>query len=76
MPDKLKEMQALFLTEAAKYQVLPIDNSILSRLVAPRPSAVAGKRFSPTPVRMPVFPLEMLPSILDKDFHHCRSDYS
>ena len=26
-PDKLKEMQALFLTEAAKYQVLPLDNS-------------------------------------------------
>ena len=23
-PDKLKEMQALFLTEAAKYQVLPL----------------------------------------------------
>ncbi len=27
MPDKLKEMQALFLTEAGKYQVLPLDNS-------------------------------------------------
>ena len=26
MPDKLKEMQALFLTEAAKYQVFPLDN--------------------------------------------------
>ncbi len=42
-PDKLKEMQALFLTEAAKYQVLPLDNSILPRLVTPRPSAVAGR---------------------------------
>src|ERR1700736_471926 len=31
-PDKLKELQALFLAEARKYQVLPIDNSILSRL--------------------------------------------
>ena len=31
-PDKLKEMQALFLTEAAKYQVFPLDNSILPRL--------------------------------------------
>ena len=27
MPDKLKEMQALFLQEAAKYNVLPLDNS-------------------------------------------------
>ena len=42
-PDKLKELQALFLTEAAKYQVLPLDNSVLSRLTTPRPSATAGK---------------------------------
>src|SRR5580692_9887227 len=42
-PGKLKELQALFLTEAAKYNVLPIDNSILPRLVTPRPSATAGR---------------------------------
>lgn len=42
-PAKLKEMQALFLTEAKKYQVLPLDNSILPRLVTPRPSATAGQ---------------------------------
>src|SRR5437773_1256950 len=36
MPDKLKEMQALFLTEAAKYQVLPLDNTAFSRLQTPR----------------------------------------
>ena len=29
MPDKLKEMQALFVQEAAKYNVLPLDNSIV-----------------------------------------------
>jgi hypothetical protein len=56
MPDKLKEMQALFLSEAAKYQVLPIDNSVLPRLVTPRPSAVAGKKFLPIRVRMPASP--------------------
>jgi arylsulfatase len=43
MPDKLKEMQQLFLTEAAKYQVFPMDNSILERLLAPRPSYTAGR---------------------------------
>ena len=42
-PDKLKEMQALFLTEAAKYQVLPLDNTGFSRALTPRPSAVAGR---------------------------------
>ena len=42
-PDKLKELQALFLTEAAKYNVFPIDNSILPRIITPRPSATAGR---------------------------------
>ena len=29
MPDKLREMQELFLVEAAKYNVFPLDNSVL-----------------------------------------------
>ena len=43
MPDKLKEMQALFLTEAKKYNVFPLDNSGFSRAMTPRPSAIAGQ---------------------------------
>ena len=42
MPDKLKDMQALFLQEAAKYHVLPLDNSPFARAITPRPSATAG----------------------------------
>jgi arylsulfatase A-like enzyme len=42
-PDKLKELQGLFMDEARKYQVLPLDNSILARLLAPRPSVTAGR---------------------------------
>ena len=42
-PDKLKELQGLFMEEAKKYQVLPLDNSILERTLAARPSAVAGR---------------------------------
>lgn len=42
-PDKLHQMQQLFLTEAARYNVLPLDNSILERLMTPRPSATAGR---------------------------------
>jgi hypothetical protein len=42
-PDKLRELQELFLVEAQKYQVFPLDNSILSRLLTPRPSATAGR---------------------------------
>src|SRR5438128_5231157 len=42
-PDKLKKLQGLFMEEAKKYQVLPLDNSILERILAPRPSATAGR---------------------------------
>ena len=42
-PTKLKEMQEIFLQEAAKYQVFPLDNSLASRMVAPRPSLAAGR---------------------------------
>ncbi|HMJ20857.1 MAG TPA: sulfatase-like hydrolase/transferase, partial [Terriglobales bacterium] len=42
-PDKLKELQGLFMDEAREYQVLPLDNSILQRILAPRPSATAGR---------------------------------
>ena len=42
-PDKLKELQALFMDEAKKYQVFPLDNSMLARALAPRPSATAGR---------------------------------
>jgi arylsulfatase len=34
---KLKEMQQLLWTELARYQVLPLDASVATRLVAPRP---------------------------------------
>jgi arylsulfatase A-like enzyme len=43
MPAKLKEMQALFDQEAAKYQVLPLNNDTFARALAPRPSATAGR---------------------------------
>jgi len=42
-PAKLKEMQALFEQEAKKYQVYPLDSTVATRLVAPRPSITAGR---------------------------------
>ena len=42
-PEKLKEMQKLFMEEARKYQVLPLDNSLATRMVTPRPSVTAGR---------------------------------
>ena len=68
MPDKLKEMQALFLTEAAKYQVFPLDNSGFARILTPRPSAVAGKTVFTYKGENVGIPVGNAPSILDKDY--------
>jgi arylsulfatase A-like enzyme len=67
-PGKLKELQALFLTEAAKYNVLPIDNSILPRLVTPRPSATAGRTVFTYSGPNAGIPVGNAPSLLDKDY--------
>ena len=42
-PEKLKEMEKLFWKEAEKYQVLPLDSSVVTRMIAPRPSLTAGR---------------------------------
>jgi arylsulfatase len=42
-PEKVKEMRAMFLEEAKKYQVLPLDASVGARVAAPRPSVTAGR---------------------------------
>jgi arylsulfatase len=42
-PEKVKQMAALFWTEAAKYQVLPLDSSVVTRLITPKPSLSAGR---------------------------------
>jgi arylsulfatase A-like enzyme len=67
-PAKLKELQALFLTEAAKYNVFPIDNSILPRIITPRPSATAGRTVFEYSGPNAGIPVANAPSILNKDY--------
>ena len=46
-PAKLKEMQAVFMTEAEKYRVLPIDDRSIERFdpaIAGRPDLMAGRK--------------------------------
>ena len=43
MPDKLTQLQNLFYLEAAKYNVLPLDNTTLARWNSPKPSLTAGR---------------------------------
>ena len=42
-PDKVKELKELFVAEAKKYQVFPMDASVAARIVAPRPNITAGR---------------------------------
>jgi arylsulfatase A-like enzyme len=42
-PDKVKELQKIFMREAEKYQVFPLDNRGFVRMTTPRPSATAGR---------------------------------
>jgi len=42
-PDKVKELKKLFIEQAEKYQVFPLDASVAARIVAPRPNITAGR---------------------------------
>jgi arylsulfatase A-like enzyme len=67
-PAKLKELQALFLAEAGKYNVLPLDNSVLPRAITPRPSATAGRTLFTYEGENAGIPVGNAPSILNKDY--------
>jgi arylsulfatase A-like enzyme len=52
-PAKLREMTALMFAEFAKYDVLPLDASVATRMVTPRPSMSGGRKvfaFSGDPI--------------------------
>ncbi len=42
-PDRVQQLKAMFIEEAKKYQVLPLDASVAARIVAPRPNITAGR---------------------------------
>jgi arylsulfatase A-like enzyme len=42
-PDRVKEFKNMFIAEAKKYQVFPMDASVGARIVAPRPNITAGR---------------------------------
>jgi arylsulfatase A-like enzyme len=67
-PDELKQLQSLFLTEAAKYQVFPLDNTLLSRADTPRPSTTAGQTVFSYSGENAGIPVANAPSLLNKDY--------
>jgi hypothetical protein len=68
-PGKLKELQNLFWTEAAKYQVLPLDATVATRLVEPRPNLTAGRNVFTWSGEMTGTPNGDAPNILDASFN-------
>jgi hypothetical protein len=62
------ELQKLFLAEAAKYNVFPLDNSGFTRLLTARPSAVAGRTDFTYTGENSGIPVGNAPSILDRDY--------
>jgi len=67
-PEKLKELQDLFMVEAKKYQVLPLDNSILERILTARPSATAGRTEFTYSGEVSGLPDGSVPNTLSKSF--------
>jgi arylsulfatase len=68
MPDKLKQMQDAFYAEARKYNVLPLDNSTLTRWNTPRPSLTAGQTVFTYSGTLTGVPASAAPSILNKAY--------
>jgi arylsulfatase len=68
MPDKLRALQEAFLVEATRYNVFPLDNSILPRLIAARPSATAGRTVFTYAGEIGGLPPSDAPSILNRSY--------
>ena len=68
MPDKLKQMQDLFYAEAAKHDVLPLDNTSLTRWNAPKPNLTGGRKVFTYSGVLTGMPNSGAPSILNKAY--------
>jgi arylsulfatase len=68
MPEKLKQMQDVFYAEAKKHDVLPLDNTTLTRWNAPKPSLTSGRRVFTYSGVLSGVPNSGAPSILNKSY--------
>jgi len=67
-PEKLKEMKALFWKEAERYQVMPLDATMITRLITPRPSITAGRDVFTWTRPLPSTPNGDAPSVLNTSY--------
>lgn len=68
-PAKLKELQGLFMQEARKHRVLPLDASVVTRLIEPRPSLTAGRNVFTWTVPLVGTPMGDAPSVLNTSYN-------
>jgi arylsulfatase len=68
-PAKVREMTDLMFTEFAKYQVLPLDASVATRMVTPRPSMSGGRKvFTYSGEAVSGIPRGTAPSLLNTSY--------
>ena len=68
-PAKVREMTDLMFAEFAKYQVLPLDASVATRMVTPRPSMSGGRKvFTYSGVPITGQPRGTGPSVLNTSY--------
>lgn len=68
MPEKVKQLQDIFYLEAAKHDVLPLDNSSLARWNAARPNLSGGRTEFTYKGPITGIPASGAPSILNKSY--------
>ncbi len=67
-PGKVKEMKKMFIEEAKKYHVFPMDASVAGRLAAPRPNITAGRSEFVYTLPMTGLPQGDSPGILNSSY--------
>jgi arylsulfatase len=67
-PEKVAEMQRIFMEEARKYDVLPLDNRSLARFLESRPSATGGRTKFEYTGELSNVPKGGAPFVLDRSF--------
>jgi arylsulfatase len=68
MPEKVEQMKQLFYAEAKKHDVLPLDNSTLTRWNGPRPSLTEGRTVFTYSGELTGVPSSAAPHIIGRSF--------
>jgi arylsulfatase len=67
-PDKVKHMKKMFIEEAKKYQVFPLDASVAAKIAQPRPNITAGRSEFVYTVPMTGLPQGDSPALLNSSY--------